>query len=155
GRATFAAAGLILVLLCTSLTAQREEVTPLDLHSLVERRLDRGEAHRYAVTLNAGDYARITVEQRGIDVVASTRGVDDSAMADFQDDVRTGGAEQVEIVAAAAGAYAVVVKAAPGSAAPGAYAIHLDDLRKATDRDFSMHESRALRTGAGRQTEQG
>src|SRR5262249_31393458 len=155
GRATLPAAGLILVLFGASLTAQREAITPLELHSLVECRLDRGEAHRYALTLNAGDYARVTVEQRGIDIVASTGGVDDKATADFQDDVRTSGEEQVEIVAAAAGTYAVVVKAAPGSAAPGAYAIHLDDLRKATDSDFAMHESRVLRTGAGRQTEEG
>ena len=155
GRATFPAGGLIVVLFCTSLTAQREEVAPLQLHSLVERRLDRGEAHRYAVTLNAGDYARVGVEQRGIDVVAQTRGADDTPIADFQDDVRSNGEEQVEIVAAAAGTYAVVVKAAPGSAAPGAYAIHLDDLRTASDRDYATHESRVLRTGAARQTEQG
>ncbi|HMF97993.1 MAG TPA: hypothetical protein VKE96_27020, partial [Vicinamibacterales bacterium] len=155
GRAMFPAGGLIVVLFCTSLTAQREQVAALQLNSLVERRLDRGEAHRYALTLNTGDYARVGVEQRGIDVVAQTRGTDDTPIADFQDDVRTSGEEQVEIVAAAAGTYTVVVKAAPGSAAPGAYAIHLDDLRTASDRDYAMHESRVLRTDAERQTEQG
>ena len=155
GCATFSVIGVIGLLWATSVTAQHEEVTRLDTGRSIERRLDRGEAHRYAVTLNAGDYARVVVEKRGVDIVAQVRGADDSAVADLLDDLRTAGQEPVELVADVAGTYGIVIKAAPGTAAPGAYAIHLDDVRSATDADHALQDARSLRTSAARLTEQG
>ena len=154
GRATLSAVGLF-ALCCTASPIAQEDVTHLASGRVVERRLDRGEAHRYALTLNAGTYARITVEQRGIDIVAEISGAGGATVAEIEDDVRTTGEEQVEIVADAAGTYGVVVKAAPGSAVPGAYAIQLSDVRPATDADGAMLEGRSLRTRAGRLTDQG
>jgi CHAT domain-containing protein/Tfp pilus assembly protein PilF len=155
GGAALSAVAVAALLDPSPLTAQREDVTPLDSQQFVERRLDRGEAHRYALTLRAGDYVRVIVEQRGIDVTAQVRSADGTLVAEVQDDIRTTGEEQIEIVAVHAASYGVVVSAAPGIAAPGAYAIRVGDRRTATDADRAIQESRALRTTAGRLTDQG
>src|SRR6476661_8192800 len=39
----------------------------------IERQLSRGEEHRYQLSLDAGECARVVVEQQGIDVVVSVR----------------------------------------------------------------------------------
>ena len=44
------------------------ETTALDSGQPIERRLARGEEHRYQLTLTSGEFASIIVEQRGIDV---------------------------------------------------------------------------------------
>ena len=48
------------------------DVTPLPVGG-TERRLERGDDHRHRVTLSAGEYLRVIVEQHGIDLVAQTR----------------------------------------------------------------------------------
>jgi CHAT domain-containing protein len=156
GCATIAALGLCAVVHPTRpLAAPLQDIVNLDSDRPFERRLDRGEMHRYAVVLTAGEYARVVVEQHGIDVVAQLRGVDDSLVASFEDEIRDVGQEQVEIVADAPGAYIVVVAAAPGTVAPGSYGIRLASQRAATASDRALHESRTLRTTAARLEEEG
>jgi CHAT domain-containing protein len=119
----------------------------------VERPLARGEEHPYRLVLTAGEFARVTVEQKGIDAVVSVRDPDGNAIGDFQDEIRRDGEEHVEVVALTPGVYSVTVKPAEGVVAPGEYAIRLAERRTATDADRVMQESRSLRT-AGRRLEQ-
>src|SRR5437763_17023810 len=44
------------------------EVTPLKLGVPVERELAGGQSHYFQVSLAAGQYAKVKIEQRGIDV---------------------------------------------------------------------------------------
>jgi CHAT domain-containing protein len=156
GRATLAAVGLATLVWCAhTLGAQAHDPTPLAPDRTIERRLDRGEAHEYAITLTEADCARVVVEQRGIDVVASLRDAAGRTVADFDDEIRAAGEETVEIAAGHAGTYTVIVKAAPGTAAPGAYAIALAGVRPATDADRALYESRTLRTAAARLMDEG
>jgi CHAT domain-containing protein len=150
GCATLAAICLASVFQSTLPLEAQRHAAALEADIVVERRLDRAEQHQYAVALNAGEYARVVVDQHGIDVIAQVRGVDDHPIADFEDDIRNVGQEQVEIVADAPGTYTVAIRAAPGIAAPGSYAISLALRRPATDSDRAFQESRTLRMTAAR-----
>ena len=137
------------------LTAQHQDVTPLEAGRVIERHLERGAEHRYTIALGAGEYARVIVEQRGVDVIAQARGPDDGAIADFEDEIRNSGQEQVEIVADVPGTYSIAIRAAPGIVAAGAYTISLAGQRAATDSDRAIQESRRLRTSAARLDDEG
>ena len=120
----------------------------------IERESARGQEHRYQIALQAGEYVRVVVEQRGIDVTVQTRGADDVVIAEWQDEVTRSGAEKVDVVADAAGAYTFAIAAAPGTIAPGSYAIRVDSRRAATAADRSLQDARKLRTTAARRIEQ-
>jgi CHAT domain-containing protein len=131
-------------------SGQVQDAIALESDSAVERRLDRGEMHRYALALSAGEHARVIVEQHGIDVIAQVRGPDDVAIAEFEDEIRDVGQEQVEVTADTPGIYAVAIRAAPGIGAPGSYAIRLASRDSATDSDRALQRSRTLRMNAAR-----
>jgi CHAT domain-containing protein len=133
----------------TAFIPSRQEFA-LETGSPVERPLARGEEHRYRLALTAGEFASVIVEQLGIDVIVQVRGGDDSVISEFDDEIRSRGQEQVDIVADTGGTFTVAIKAAPGLVAPGSYAIRLALRRAATDAERSMQESRRSRTAAAR-----
>jgi len=134
----------------TALTPSRHEFGALETGSSIERPLARGEEHRYRLALTAGEFASVIVDQLGVDVIVQVRGGDDSVIADFDDEIRSRGQEQIDIVADTRGTFTVAIKAAPGLVAPGSYAIRLALRHAATDAERSMQESRRLRTAAAR-----
>ena len=144
------AAAAIILRPAPPLSAQERDRVALDGDTPIERQLARGEDHRYALALADGEYARVTVDQLGIDAIVEVSGADGRLVAVFQDDVRPYGREDVEVVADAAGTCTIAVKAARGSRAPGAYAIRVAARREATPADRSMHDARTLRTAAAR-----
>src|SRR5687767_13911846 len=52
----------------SSVYASQEEICTLEHKTPVERELAGGQAHSYRVSLNAGQYVRVMVEQKGMDV---------------------------------------------------------------------------------------
>jgi CHAT domain-containing protein/tetratricopeptide (TPR) repeat protein len=118
----------------------------------VERHLGDGEEHQFAVPLAAGEYVRIGVEQRGIDVRATIRDGDGTLIEDAVDGVGPAGEESVEIVATVASTYTLAVAPAEG-AESGDYAVRMDAPRPATADERRMQKARSLRTEA-RQVEQ-
>jgi CHAT domain-containing protein/Tfp pilus assembly protein PilF len=126
------------------------DVLALEPGHPVERQLRRGEEHRYLLALAAGEYARVTVEQQGIDVTVQLRGIDSTAIADFDDEILRPGREQVGVAADKAGTYTLAITAARGALVPGAYAIRVDARRGSTESDREMQESRRLQTTGAR-----
>jgi CHAT domain-containing protein len=124
------------------------ETTALDSGQPIERRLARGEEHRYQLTLTSGEVASIIVDQRGIDVTVQLRAADGSALADIDDESRNRGHEQVDVAAAVGGTYTIAINASPGVNSPASYAIHMAGRRAATDVDRAMQTVRTMRTGA-------
>src|SRR5262245_16891409 len=57
--------------------ATQQEAMPLELGKPIERELAGGQSHAYQITLAAGQYLNVVVEQRGIDVVVTLFGPDD------------------------------------------------------------------------------
>jgi CHAT domain-containing protein len=126
------------------------DVSVLEQGQTIERRLTRGDDHRFRLALTQGEYVRVIVEQRGIDVVAQTLDPSGSPIAEFEDEIRRYGEEQVDLVAPTSGTYTVVIRPPSHKIAPGSYAIWLATRRAATDADRSVQECRKLRTAAAR-----
>jgi len=148
-------AAAIAVLVSPALAPAQPSTVALERDMAIERRLDRGEEHRYSVTLKAGDCARVRVEQRGIAVVVRVYGGDGRLVADIQDDIRPIGVEEAELVADTAGSYDIAIAAASGVVAPGAYAIRIAAIEPAGEADRALRDARRLRTRATRLEEDG
>jgi CHAT domain-containing protein len=134
-------------LLITNAAVQDSEVV-LTSAEPIPAHITAGEEHRYQLVLEAGEFASVVVEQKGIDVSVFVRDSGNGFAADFQDEITREGEERVEIVADKAGAYVLAIKPADGANAPGDYAVRLDARRAATDTDRRMQESRVLRSRA-------
>jgi CHAT domain-containing protein/Tfp pilus assembly protein PilF len=110
----------------------------------IERELAASQSHSYQMALTAGQYVKLLIEQRGIDVVVKLFGPDGKQVAEFDSESRPQGAETLEWIAEATGSYRADVSAKYKNAAAGRYEIHLMELRLATDDDRALHEARKL-----------
>jgi len=126
---------------------QPQDATALDAGASIERRVALGEEHRYRITLAAGQYAEVVVEQRGIDVVVQARREGATDHVEFQEEVRRNGQERVEVAADDGATYILAIAPSHGIYS-GTYAIRVATRRAATDADRSMYEARRLRTSA-------
>src|SRR4029079_1316570 len=127
------ATGVMAVRLPAGLPPGVPAADPWDVTGVpVTRELPRRAEHRYAITLEAGEFARVLVEQRGTDVAVRVRGPDAQVLAEFDRATGGGGTEEVDVVAPAAGAFVIAVTAAPGAPRAGSYAIRIDARRAAT-----------------------
>ena len=101
----------------------------------VRREISPGQSHSYRIHLDAGDFVRATIEQRGIDVVATLSGPDgrsilvvDASDDEFRPEVLVATLEE-------GGDYTIVIRPADPHAPSGHYAVRLDDRRPATPVD--------------------
>lgn len=130
-------------------------VTALKRGEGLRREITRGQTHTFSVALEAGQYARIVVEQQGIDLVIGTFNPDGSPQIEFDSPTGLRGREVVSIRAGATGEYQLKVRPAERWAAPGAYEISLEATRLPTPADekhleaeSSYAEGRRLSTAA-------
>lgn len=114
----------------------------------IERNIAGTERHRYEITLQAGDYAALTVDQSGTDLVVRVLDASGAAVAVVDDEVRKDARERVAIVADASRVYRFNVSARYPKLASGQYAIWIDAIRPATERDRGAYEARTLATEA-------
>jgi CHAT domain-containing protein/tetratricopeptide (TPR) repeat protein len=116
-----------------------EPATRLDAGgAAIERTLTGSQQHRYELHLQAGEYARVSLTQQGIDVIAKVEAPDGAVLNDFNSELRPGRDEGVDVVSDAAGTYTLTVRAAFPHAADGAYAIRIVETRQATADDRSL-----------------
>jgi CHAT domain-containing protein/tetratricopeptide (TPR) repeat protein len=98
----------------------------------VERELKGGEAHTYRVALAAGEYVKVSVGQKSIDVVVRVFGPDGQKLTEVDN---AGGTETVFAVAESPGEFRVEVQPSDKEAHAGVYEIRVEELRAATDKD--------------------
>jgi CHAT domain-containing protein/Tfp pilus assembly protein PilF len=95
-----------------------------------------GEEHSYRLTLNAGQYARLVLDQKGIDVVLALSGVDGKPLLEVDNNLSgTRGMEVVSLVAEVSGAYLFNVRSLEKGASAGRYEVRIEELRTATEAD--------------------
>jgi CHAT domain-containing protein len=116
-------------------TAPPADIRPLEPGRPIERDLGGGGVHAYRVTVAAGQFCHILVEQRGIDVVVSIYTPDGTRMVEIDSPNDVTGPESIALVADAPGEYRVDVRALEMTARAGRYAVSIQDLRPATARD--------------------
>jgi CHAT domain-containing protein/Tfp pilus assembly protein PilF len=123
-----------------------QQTQQLDPGRPIERGLESGESHYYAyqLTLAVGQYAKLVVYQRGIDVVVKVFGPDGKQTSQFDSEFRVQGQETVELVAEEAGSYRLDISAKYKNAAAGRYEIRLLELRSATENDRALYEASKL-----------
>jgi CHAT domain-containing protein/Tfp pilus assembly protein PilF len=112
----------------------------------IERELAGSQSHSYLMTPAAGQYVKLVIEQRGIDVGVKLFGPDGKQATALDSEIRAQGRETLEWVAEAAGSYRVDVSAKYKNAAAGRYEVQVVELRVATDDDRALHEARKLNT---------
>ena len=126
-----------------------QETTLLEPGKAVERELTTGNKHSYQVMLAKGQYARVVVQQHGIDVIIRVSGPDGKMIAAAAAELGSQGREEVELVAESDGLCLLRVEAAAG-ATPGRYVIQIEELRTASAKDFLSQEARKLDIEANR-----
>ena len=117
---------------------------PLEPGKPIERELAGGQSHAYQITLSAGQFMKVIVEQRGIDVVVGLLGPDAKQIMEFDSEIRSQGQETVWQVAEVTGSYRLNVKAKHKGAPAGGYEIRVLELRAATEKDSVLQEVRNL-----------
>jgi len=109
----------------------------------VERETAAGQTHAYRLKLRAGEFARVTVQQRGIDVSLKLTGSNGEQLAEVNNKKGQDESETLLFIAEAKGYYLLEVSAAKeagesrDAAAPGAkrYRAEITELRAATEQD--------------------
>ncbi len=134
--------GLAALALGAWLEAQSPAASPGDLLTAgvpVERALAPDATLRITLTLDAGAFADVTIEQLGIDVIVAVTGPDGAAIDEVDDTSETDGPEHVRVLAAAAGAYALVVRSEPLTGVrPGRCRLTLSPPRPAAEADRAL-----------------
>jgi CHAT domain-containing protein/tetratricopeptide (TPR) repeat protein len=120
---------------CVSVPAQGTQ-TPQTLApgQPVEREIDRGQTHAYRISLAAGQFMRVVVEQRGMDVKVALAAPGGEQLTEF-DFTRIGGMESLSAEAAASGDYRLTVRATAVENDTGTYQVRLEVKAAATAQD--------------------
>ena len=109
---------------------------PLTVGQTVAREIRGGEQHAFHVKLSTGQYARIALEQKGIDVVLALSGVDGKPLFEVDNNLSgTRGTEVLSHVAEVSGVYVLYVRSLEEHASAGRYELRIEDLRTATEVD--------------------
>lgn len=119
-------------------------VSTLEPSKPIEHELAGGQSYTYEITLTEGQYVKVLVEQRGIDIVVKVIGPDGKQAAEFDSEIRNQGQEVIEQVAEMAGSYRLNVQATQKGASTGHYEIRVMELRAATEKDRALQEARRL-----------
>jgi len=123
--------------------AQNPGIT-LELGVPIQREISGKNVDDYDVALQAGQFAGITVYQRGIDVVIDVADSSGAVLAEFNSQARIPGEEAVGLTAGADRHYRLSVKPKYSKAEPGRYEVRLEDVRPATDKDRWLFEAHQL-----------
>jgi erythromycin esterase len=110
--------------------------------------LDPGQVHDYELRLARGQSADVVVRQKGVDVVVEVRTPKGTLIAAVDGPTGRGGEEQVEIVAAEAGAYAIRVRPFSPREPAGAYEIEVKAVRNAAATRALLARRKAARDEA-------
>jgi CHAT domain-containing protein/tetratricopeptide (TPR) repeat protein len=115
----------------------------------IEQPLGGDAEHRYTLNLKQGEFAAVSVQQRGLDVVLQVLAPDGTILSECARETRDGQYEHAEVVAVASGIHTLTVKAGYPRMTPGAYDIRLVETRDATNDDRVRQELRTLRAAYG------
>jgi CHAT domain-containing protein/Tfp pilus assembly protein PilF len=112
-----------------------KDASPLQQGEVIERELSGGETHNYHLTLAPGQYLRLAVDQKGIDVLVALFGPDGKALGEFDSPNGSRGPESVLILTESSGVYRVEVRSLEKNADAGRYEIKILEMRTATEKD--------------------
>jgi len=114
---------------------KQQDILTLEPGKSIDREIGAGEAHVYAVTLTAGQYARVEVQQRGIWIRIALLTPSGETISEYVALSSVNGKQNLCLVAAQTGRYFVRVRPVHRNISPAGYAIQTSHLREATTDD--------------------
>jgi CHAT domain-containing protein/Tfp pilus assembly protein PilF len=120
------------------------EIGALEVGKSVEQSIKGGEAHRYTIRLEAGQFLKATVEQKGVDVAVALLGPDGKPVLEVDSPNGANGPEPVIAVGESGGVYMLEVKTLDPSDKGGNYEARVDEVRTATEKDRDLVEATKL-----------
>ena len=147
GRAPLSAFALVALCVCALLPAaapprparanpaapDENRTATLTPGSKIERETPPGAAHEFALAVEAGQFARLSVERRGGAAVVTLSDPAGAKLAEFA--CREDGPTPLSLVAETAGAYRLTVRAADEGGGAARYTVEFVELRAAVERD--------------------
>jgi CHAT domain-containing protein len=121
------------ILLCTPVIAQ--ESNSLEAGKPIERELSVSQSHSYKLPIISGQYLKIVVDQRGIDVAVVLSAPDGKKVSEVNSNHSIEGSETLSMIADLPGAYLMEVRSAQKIAKTGRYEVKVKELRAATVED--------------------
>src|SRR5262245_3230539 len=121
-----------------------QDVRVLEVGKPIERELAGGQVHAYRMMSAVGQYLRVVVDQRGIDVVVTLFGPDAKKLVEIDSPNGDRGPEQVSIVAKVPGNHRLEVRSLDKAAAAGRYEAKITVLRDATLEDKTEYLAATL-----------
>jgi CHAT domain-containing protein/Tfp pilus assembly protein PilF len=142
------AASLHVVARAVAQTTPAAQPEPLSLEpgKAIEREISGKNADLYEIALDAGQYAGINVEQRGIDVVVDVTDAGGKLLSEYDFESRIPGQEHVVLTAESAVRYQLSVKPKYSRATAGNYQIQIAEVRPSTEKDRLLFEMFKLNT---------
>lgn len=125
----------------TSERAQQENTPTLEPGKPIERPMIGGQTHPYTVSLKAGQYLQLLVDQRGIDVALSLHAPDGQKVAEMDSPNSTQGPELVSVLAEQSGAYSLEIISSRKTVPAGRYEVRITAIRDANDMDRKRLEA--------------
>jgi len=139
--------------------AQARPEEALALRQPLERKLAGGEAHRFSLALNAGQFARVVVTQQGVDVVARLLNGQGRLLAEVDRPNGKYGSEELVWLTEGAVTFTLEIRALEQKAAEGRYSVQWAENRAARPEDqqriaaqMAVAEGNGLRA-AGKEAE--
>ncbi|HKQ74322.1 MAG TPA: CHAT domain-containing protein [Blastocatellia bacterium] len=121
--------------LTTAHASNQQSIPALEEGRSVERELAGGETHAFQVALAAGQYLRVVVDQRGIDVALKIFGTDGRDLAEMDSPNATQGPEAISVIAEQTGDYRVEISSRNKAVLAGRYEAKVAAIRTATEQD--------------------
>lgn len=124
--------------------AQAQDSPALELNKSIEKSLAGGQAHSYRIALEAGQFVRVAVEQRGIDVVVTLFAPDGKKLREVDAPTDNQGTETLSELAESGGVFRLEIKSSDEKAKAGRYEARLDVVRSPTDADRKLVTAQRL-----------
>ncbi|HET6670573.1 MAG TPA: tetratricopeptide repeat protein [Pyrinomonadaceae bacterium] len=118
--------------------AQNEQATVLETGKPVTRSIGGGQAHSYKILATAGDYLKLAVNQRAVDVVVSLYAPNGKKLLQVDNPNGAFGPEPLITIVDATGTYLLEVKTFQGNVIAGSYEIQFQELRPANEQEKSQ-----------------
>ncbi len=113
----------------------RADAPPLVFGKPIERDLKGGEVHSYSLSVQAGQYLNVVVEQKGIDVVVTLFDPKNQKLTEVDSPNGTSGPESFFVLVEATGTHRLDIHSLEKNAPVGRYEARIVELRAATDKD--------------------
>lgn len=134
---------LALLIVLTTSSAVYSQTKTLEPEKVIEQTIAAGESHSYSMTLAAGMYGSIELNQKGLNQVLTIFAADGQKLrtADLSS---VGFAEEISLVAQDASTYRLEVKAAGKPSRTGSYTLKLTHIHPATAEDRARVQGQTL-----------